>query len=66
MMQTEMQLSAGQQHKISEIQRQVSSCPVLFAWDGNKFAFVTDVLGVGGIGFNLARGNYATPRPWPH
>lgn len=62
--QTELGLRPGTLHKITETQRQLSSCPVLFAWDGEKFAFVSDLLGVGGIGFNTGFGQYATPRPW--
>ncbi len=62
-LQTEVDLAAGP-HLITETQRQVSSCPVVFAWDGQAFRFVTDVLGVGGIGFNHARGEYHPPRPW--
>ena len=61
--QSEIDLQAGR-HLITETQRQVSSCPVVFAWDGNKHQFVTDVLGVGGIGFNHGRGEYHPPRPW--
>ncbi|MCZ6834819.1 MAG: FG-GAP-like repeat-containing protein, partial [Planctomycetota bacterium] len=49
---------------IEEIQRLTSSCPVLFAWNGEKFQFVSDVLGVGGLGFMLAPGEYNRPRPW--
>lgn len=62
--QTEMNLQGGQLHRISETQRQLSSCPVLFAWDGQKFAFISDLLGVGGIGFAVGPGEYSEPRPW--
>lgn len=62
--QTELDLAAGQVHRIDETQRQLASCPVLFAWDGQKHAFVSDVLGVGGIGFAVGRNTYAVPRPW--
>ncbi len=62
--QTELDLDAGRIHYIAETQRQLSSCPVVFAWDGQRFAFVSDVLGVGGLGFFVAPGIYATPRPW--
>lgn len=63
-LQTEIDLAAGELHIIEEIQRQKSSCPVLYAWDGEKFEFVSDLLGVGGLGFLVAPGEYAPPRPW--
>jgi Tfp pilus assembly protein PilF len=63
-MQTEMDLVAGKQHRIAEQQRQLASCPVLFAWNGERFEFVSDLLGVAGIGFFLQPGQYAEPRPW--
>ncbi len=62
--QSELALVAGQMHRITETQRQLSSCPVLFAWDGDGYRFVSDLLGVGGIGYAVAPGEYAEPRPW--
>jgi Tfp pilus assembly protein PilF len=62
--QTEMDLPAGKAHRIEETQRQTSSCPVIFAWDGERFTFVTDCLGVGGLGFAIAPNEYAPVRPW--
>jgi tetratricopeptide (TPR) repeat protein len=62
--QTELDLAGGQAHRIEETQRQISSCPVVFVWNGEAYQFVTDVLGVGGIGFHLGPGQYSTPRPW--
>jgi len=62
--QTELDLAGGKVHAITETQRQLASCPVLFAWDGQGYQFVSDLLGVGGIGFNVGRGQYSTPRPW--
>ena len=61
LMQTE--LGAAAKGRIVETQRQASSCPVLFAFDGESMAFVSDVLGVGGIGFLLAPGEHSEPRP---
>ena len=61
--QTEPGLEGGQLHRIGETQRQLSSCPVLFAWDGSRFQFVTDLLGVGGIGFFERPGTYSEPLP---
>jgi tetratricopeptide (TPR) repeat protein len=49
--------------EIEETQRKASSCPLIFAWDGEAYAFVTDFLGVGGLGFALAPGVYADPDP---
>jgi len=62
--QTELELEAGKHHIIQETQRQLSSCPVLFAWDGERYRFITDLLGVGGIGYMTAPGEYAPSRPW--
>jgi hypothetical protein len=65
-LQTELDLAAGDIRHIAEKQRQISSCPVLFAYDGVRFAFVSDLLGVGGIGYAVGPGDYSTPRPWEH
>ena len=65
-MQTEMALAGGQLHVIAETQRQLSSCPVLFAFNGTAMAFVTDILGVGGLGFFERPGVYSAPFPREH
>ncbi|MCP5051968.1 MAG: hypothetical protein GY940_32670 [bacterium] len=62
--QTELNLEAGKIHRITETQRQLSSCPVIFAWNGKKYEFVSDFLGVGGIGYAIGPGEYSEPRPW--
>jgi len=62
--QTEMALEQGTLHRITETQRQLSSCPVLFAWNGTGYEFVSDLLGVGGMGYAVGPpGEYAEPRP---
>lgn len=61
--QTELGLAAGRLHTLVETERQLSSCPVLFAWDGARHAFVSDLLGVGGLGYFIEPGMYAPPRP---
>lgn len=60
--QTELGLS--EDAVIKETQRQLSSCPVLFMHDGQDFVFISDVLGVGGIGFRTGRDTVVSPRPW--
>jgi hypothetical protein len=62
--QTELDLAAGEAHVVAETQRQLSSCPVLFAWNGVEYAFISDILGVGGIGYAIGPGEYGEPRPW--
>lgn len=62
-LQSELALDAGRVHVIEETQRQLSSCPVLFAYDGTAMRFVTDILGVGGIGFFERPGVYSPPIP---
>jgi len=62
--QTELDLAAGAVHVVAETQRQLSSCPVLFAWNGADYAFISDILGVGGIGYAVGPGEYGEPRPW--
>ncbi len=62
--QTELGLQTNQLHSITETQRQLSSCPVVFAWNNGEYEFISDVLGVGGIGFAIGRHEYGQPRPW--
>ncbi|MEO5857910.1 MAG: FG-GAP-like repeat-containing protein [Pyrinomonadaceae bacterium] len=46
---------------IEELDRKPSSCPYLYTWDGEKFAFVTDFLGGGEMGNWKDRGAYHFP-----
>ncbi|MGQ9915217.1 MAG: FG-GAP-like repeat-containing protein [Thermogutta sp.] len=62
-LQAEVGLPADQVHKVAEIPRKTSSCPHLFAWDGEKFAFVSDFGGMGGLGYLVAPDVYAVPDP---
>jgi Tfp pilus assembly protein PilF len=62
-LQAELDVPAGQRLETSELDRKGSSCPVLFAWNGAKHAFVTDFLGVGGLGLWVAPGVYGKPDP---
>ncbi len=46
-----------------ESERMASSCPLLYAWNGKRFVFVTDVLGVGPLGELGPDGSYIHPYP---
>lgn len=49
-LQDEVQLAGGKPHNLAEIDRRGSSCPVLFAWNGSRYEFVSDLIGAGVIG----------------
>ncbi|MHC4096161.1 MAG: CRTAC1 family protein [Planctomycetota bacterium] len=62
-LQAELELPADQLITITELQRKISSCPHLFAWDGSHFKFVSDFGGMGGIGYLVAQDSYSRPDP---
>jgi Tfp pilus assembly protein PilF len=64
--QLETALASGRHHLISELERKISSCPVLFAWNGARFEFITDFAGIGGLGYFTAPGQYAPPQVLEH
>ncbi|MFM8420291.1 MAG: FG-GAP-like repeat-containing protein [Verrucomicrobiota bacterium] len=39
------------------------SCPYLYAWDGERFAFVTDLLGAAPVGLPVAKGRFIEADP---
>jgi Flp pilus assembly protein TadD len=41
-----------------EQQRLSGSCPMIFTWDGRRFRFITDVLGVAPLGASSGDGSY--------
>ena len=51
---------------MKEADRRGSSCPVLFAWDGHRYKFVTDVIGAAVVGhwFTPRRRNIPNPGEW--
>lgn len=60
--QAEHELVANTHHRISETERRISSCPVLFAWNGQRFGFIGDFAGVGGLGYYVAPGECSQPQ----
>jgi tetratricopeptide (TPR) repeat protein len=59
--QAELNLAVGKPLSIKETDRTIQSCPILFAWNGERFEFVTDLLAVGGIDYFLEPGKHHTP-----
>jgi len=51
---------------MKEADRRGSSCPVLFAWNGHKYTFVTDTIGAAVVGhwFTPERRNIPNPGEW--
>ena len=43
---------------IKEAQRLSGSCPMIFTWDGSRFVFITDVLGVAPLGASSGDGQF--------
>jgi hypothetical protein len=56
-------VTTDQQIEVRESERLASSCPLLYRWDGTKFVFVTDVLGVGPLGELAPDGTRVKPFP---
>jgi tetratricopeptide (TPR) repeat protein len=48
---------------IMELDRKPSSCPYLYAWNGERFEFITDFLGGGEMGYGVAPGVWNHPDP---
>ena len=48
---------------ITELDRKPSSCPFLYAWNGQRFEFVTDFMGGGEMGYLEQPGHYNKPDP---
>ena len=48
---------------VNELDRKPSSCPYLYAWNGQRFEFLTDFLGAGEMGYYEAPGVRSHPDP---
>jgi len=62
-LQDEVQLAAGRTQQLPENDRRGSSCPVLFAWNGTRYEFISDLIGPGIVGHWVAPGGRNTPDP---
>ncbi len=61
--QDEIEIPSGKRLMLTELDRRGSSCPTLFAWDGGKFAFISDVIGAGVVGHWTSPLERNTPDP---
>jgi tetratricopeptide (TPR) repeat protein len=59
----EIQVAGDRQQNFLEIDRRGSSCPTLFAWNGERYEFVADMLGAGVVGHWVGPGQRDIPRP---
>jgi tetratricopeptide (TPR) repeat protein len=64
--QDEIDVPATKRLLLTELDRRGSSCPTLFAWDGSKFGFISDVIGAGVVGHwtSPVRRNTPDPDEW--
>jgi hypothetical protein len=62
-LQDEIQIAADKQQSFMEIDRRGSSCPTLFAWNGERYEFIADMLGAGVVGHWVGPGQRDIPRP---
>ena len=62
-LQDEIDVAANKPASFLELDRRGSSCPTLFAWNGEKYEFITDVIGAGVIGHWISPVAKNTPDP---
>lgn len=58
LVQNEIKERAGKELAYKEKPRLSGSCPMIFAWNGSSFQFITDVLGVAPLGASSGDGQY--------
>ena len=62
-LQDEINVAGDKQQDYLEMDRRGSSCPTLFAWDGERYELVGDMLGAGVVGHWVGPGQRDVPRP---
>jgi Tfp pilus assembly protein PilF len=60
-LQSELSIKASASNPIEELDRKGTSCPLLYAWNGSEYMFVTDFLGGSAIGYLTTPGLYNYP-----
>lgn len=59
-------INAHSDERVYETQTLMGSCPYLYTWDGEKFAFHTDLLWAAPIGLQFGKGVVAPCRDWEY
>jgi tetratricopeptide (TPR) repeat protein len=59
--QSELDVKPGGCVKIQELDRKGTSCPLLYAWNGTEYGFITDFLGGCAIGYLEEPGRWSYP-----
>ncbi len=62
-LQDEIDVAVNKPVSFMELDRRGSSCPTLFAWNGEKYEFITDVIGAGVVGHWISPTATNTPDP---
>jgi len=62
-LQDEIQIAGDKRQEFLEIDRRGSSCPTLFAWNGERYEFVADMLGAAVVGHWIGPSQRDIPRP---
>ncbi len=60
-LQTEIPPKASQSLHMVQLDRKGTSCPILYAWDGKRYRFVTDFLGGCAMGYLEEPGRWSIP-----
>jgi tetratricopeptide (TPR) repeat protein len=58
LVQNETNLAVNKVYSIKEAPRLAGSCPMIFTWNGSRFQFLTDVLGVAPLGASSGDGQF--------
>lgn len=58
LIQNEINVAADKAYNFKEAQRLSGSCPMIFSWNGQRFDFITDVLGVAPLGASSGDGEF--------
>lgn len=58
LIQNETQQAANKSYFYKEEQRLSGSCPMIWSWDGDKFRYISDVLGTAPLGASSGDGSY--------